>query len=296
MFLQASACHQQAVFHMISTRAASRLLRAWLWLAAFMFTAVNGKAQGIAVTPSRMFFNGMPGQAAVQQLELYNTGKGRLVFNASVKDWLRDSTGNKVYYDAGKLPASNATWLEVVPTTIDLGPGEKKTVTVTLHVPATPAAGKNVTNSMLFFTQVNEQQAFTSQKESKIGINLHLELGVHIYHTPPGFSRKDLEFEAFNDQGLAIQQQDTLRQLALKVKNTGDIVADSRIRFEITNKTTGEELQIPVTAVSMLPGAEQVIYLFLPAHLQGRYLAVALLDSGTDTSLKIAEKEVVYDH
>lgn len=296
MFPQASARHRQAALLTISTRAASRLLRGWLWLAALTLTAGNGKAQGISVTPSRMFFSGMPGQAAVRQLELYNTGQGRLAFNTSVKDWLRDSTGNKVYYDAGKLPTSNATWLEVVPNTIDLGPGEKKTVTVTLHVPATPAAGKSVTNSMLFFTQVNEQQAFTSEKESKIGINLRLELGIHIYHTPPGFSRKDLEFEAFNDQGLAIQQQDTVRQLALKVKNTGDIVADSRIRFEITSKTTGEELHIPATAISMLPGAEQVIYLPLPANLQGRYLAVALLDGGTDTSLKIAEKEVIYEH
>lgn len=244
----------------------------------------TGMGQGAAVAPSRIFFSGAPGQVFNQLVEISNTGTRPLLFNVSVKDWERDSTGNKVYYKPGTLPASNARWLEVVPRTIEIPPGSKKSVTVMMRVPDTSAG---VTNSMLFFTQVVEQQpAAEKSKAGGIGISIQLEFGIHIYNTPPGFSKRELDF---------IEFKDSKRNIALKIKNTGEVVTDAYLRFEMTNKVTGEEIMIDPLSLSIMPLAEQIVSIGLPAHIKGKFLIVAILDNGAGTKLKIAEKDVAYE-
>ncbi|MNM80136.1 hypothetical protein D3C81_920870 [compost metagenome] len=48
-------------------------------------------------------------------------------------------------------------------------------------------------------------------------------------------------------------------------------------------------------AIAMLPDSEQWVRVDLPHKLApGRYLAVAILDAGSQYDLKIAEKEITY--
>ncbi|GAA4308712.1 hypothetical protein [Compostibacter hankyongensis] len=252
--------------------------------------------QGLSVAPSRIFFSGgAPGQTLTTQLALSNTGKAPVAFSAAMADWKRDSTGNKIYAPVGSLPGSNASWVETRPALTELAPGERKEVTVLLHIPGGQPA-KALSHSMLFLTQVNAQNAFSgSDKQgNKVGIDIRLQVGIHIYYTPPGLAPGNLELVAFEDRGMMAREKDTIRRLVLKVRNTGAAVMDGNIRFELTSKESGEELPVPPRAVSLLPGAEQLVYMDLPAHLQGHFLAVALVDSGAKTHLKVAEKEVVY--
>jgi hypothetical protein len=53
--------------------------------------------QGISISPSRIFFNGEPGQTVSQVITFSNTSNAELNFVANLKDWDRDSIGVKKY-------------------------------------------------------------------------------------------------------------------------------------------------------------------------------------------------------
>lgn len=251
-------------------------------------------AQSITVNPSRVFFSNAAGQTSSRVIKVTNAGSQPLVLNTSLQDFYRDTLGNKVYSAAGTLPASNAKWLTIIPLQLNLAAGETKDVTVTMTAP--PGQVKPVTNSMLFLTQINAQKPVTTtdKNQRKVGVIIKLEVGIHIYNTLPGLSRQDMEFTAFEDRGT--DHKDSTRLLALTVVNNGEVSTDARVRFELTNKSTGEENKLPPAAITMLPGAKQVIYFHAPAGLaKGTYLAEAILDTGNDNDLKVAQKDVVYE-
>lgn len=264
----------------------------------FMFvlfiTAITAKSygQGISVSPSRVFFKGSPGETVAASITFTNNSSIGFNFTASMKDWKRDSLGKKVYLPPGQLKQSNSTWIKLSESTVNLNPGETKKVMVTLTVPE-GASEKMLTNSMVFFTQMKEQKP-QPDEQKQLGINVLLEVGVQVYNLPQGLSAGDLEFLAFEDHGEIAAESDTTRQIAIKIKNVGELNKDAYVRFELTNIATGKEIPIKSTAIAMLPGAEQWVYVPLPVNLKGRYLAVAILDAGSKYELRVAEKEIIY--
>lgn len=246
--------------------------------------------QGFSLSPSRLFFTGNPGETVSQTLTFGNSTNNTVSYVAHIQDFDRDSTGNKVYYESNTKPFSNAGWISFSTSSIVVAPGENKQVVVTLNI---PPGSKKLTNSMIFFTQVKEQQQ-TAAKARSFGVNVLIELGVQVYYSPNGISAGEFEFLAFNDLGIYDNKKQKTRRLALKIHNNGAINKDAFIRFELTNKETGEEIKIEPTTIAMLPDAAQLVYLDLPTDLKGKYLVIALLDAGSAYDLKVAEKEITY--
>ena len=260
-----------------------------LWGAFLNGGAVVG--QGISVSPSRIFFEGQPGETVSQIITFGNSSANEFNFIPAIKDWERDSVGTKIYFPVGHLEQSNGSWLSLSENTVRLNPGETKEVTLTMTIPE-QAIAPLLTHSMVFFTQVNEQRA--SVQTGTIGLNVLLEVGIQVYHNSGALSSGELEFLAFEDMGNVRRGTDSVRRMPIKIKNHGDVNKDAYVRFELTNMETGEEIPLTSVAIAMLPKAEQWINLDLPADLRGRYLAVAILDAGGQYDLKIAEKEVIY--
>ena len=263
------------------------------YLVIILLCIINTLAsgQGIAVSPSRIFFDGEMGQTVSQAITFTNTSTSEFNFVAGMKDWDRDSLGVKVYYNPGSKENSNVSWLQLSQNAIQLAPGESKSVNLTMNIPD-DAAKRGQTNSMIFFTQVKEQQG--NQKPG-FNMNVLLEIGVQVYYTPSGLSRGDLEFLAFEDRGTTKSAERMVRQMDVKIRNTGQINKDAYVRFELTNIQTGEEIPIESIAVAMMPQAEQWVRFSLPDDLpSGKFLAVAILDAGSQYDLKIAEKEITY--
>lgn len=246
--------------------------------------------QGISVSPSRIALSGQPGQTVSQAITFTNTSDKNLNFISSLKDWDRDEYGIKRYYPAGQLEHSNSNWISLSSSSIQLAPGESKVINVNLRVPDDSKV--QLTNSMLFFTQVNEQKKANNQPG--LSVNVVIELGIQVYNIPAGLERGDLEFLAFEDLGIIVKESKDSRRLSLKIKNTGGINKEASVRFELTNIESGQEIPVNSVAIAMLPDAEQWINLDLPSSLTGKYLIVAILDAGTQYDLKIAEKEILY--
>lgn len=248
--------------------------------------------QGISISPSRIFFTGEPGQTVSQVITFSNTSNAELYFVANLKDWDRDSIGVKKYYSPGQKQQSNAAWLTLSENTVRLAPGETKSVNLAMTIPKDPAP-QQLSNTMLFFTQVKEQKAAV---QNGLNMNVLIEVGIQVYHTPSGLNPGDLEFLAFEDRHIIPSQTgQSVRRVDVHVKNTGQINKDAYVRFELTNTETGEEIPIKAVAIAMLPSSEQWVQIDLPEKLAaGRYLAVAILDAGSQYDLKIAEKEITY--
>lgn len=264
------------------------------YLAVFIILICNTliHGQGISISPSRIFFSGEAGQTVSQAITFNNTSTGTLSFIANLKDWDRDSLGSKQYYTTGNNVQSNASWLSLSENTVQLAPGETKVVNLTMTIPD-HSAEKKQRHSMLFFTQVKEQKA---AQANGLHMNVLIEIGIQVYHTPAGLKAGDLEFLAFADKGaVTVQEGKAVRRMEVKVKNTGQINKDAYVRFELTNMETGEEIPVEAVAIAMLPDSEQWVRVDLPHKLApGRYLAVAILDAGSQYDLKIAEKEITY--
>ena len=250
--------------------------------------------QGFSVSPSRLFFKGNPGETLSQQITFSNTSTVPVSFVSNIQDWNRDTAGNKMYFAKNSMPSSNANWITLSTNTLTVQPGETKLINVSMTVPAGRDEKKGLTNSMLFFTQVKEQ-APKKTNNKQVGLTILLEVGVQIYHTPPGLTFGELEFLAFNDLGLIETDKGKKRRFAIQIHNKGEVNKDAYVRYEVTNKATGEELKLTPEAIAMLPDASQWVYLDLPADLNGKFLAVAILDAGSAYDLKVAEKEIIYN-
>jgi len=254
-------------------------------------------AQGsLAASPARLFFTAAAGQTVVQTVRLSNSGSTPMILKASLRDWERDSLGTKVYHPAGTLTNSNTGWLKLSSDIVELAPGQEKTVTITMNIPANTSQ-LQVKNSMLFFTQINEQnRQVDNKKQKQMVINIRFEVGIHVYYTPPGLSKKELNFVAFVERGKITTPDGRYKQLALTIQNTGEVNAEAQLRLEVTDAVTGEEFKFPDRTIAMLPGEKQIVYINVPEKLAGRKLvAVCMLDSGAAVDLKVAEKAFKYE-
>ncbi|RYZ93455.1 MAG: hypothetical protein EOP47_29500 [Sphingobacteriaceae bacterium] len=253
-------------------------------------------AQSVSISPSRVFLTGEAAQELSQQIILSNPSDNPVIFTSSFKDWKRDSIGEKHYFAPNTMPLSNASWVEVTPNVVTIPAKSSVNITIGMHVPSVLPNKNAVTNSMLFLTQINEQQAKlkTGGANPKIGVSVKLEFGIHVYFTPQGTVNKNLDFVAVDYKGQQTINNKKTRRIAVKIKNTGNVVTDGFLRFDITNQVTGDEVKIDPKAISMMPGDEQIIYTDLPVTLKGKYVLVALLDGGEETSLKVAKKELEF--
>jgi hypothetical protein len=256
-------------------------------LILFFFTClgISTFAQGISMSPTRLFFTGSPGEIVSQPVILSNSSDVDYVFNVNTKDWKREEDGNKVYLDAGSLEKSNAKWISTTESSVNLPAKTNKEIIVTMTIPL-DATTSGVTNSMLFFTQIGKQKD-NADKQTGIGIIALFEFGLHIYCTPPNNSTQSLEIMSIEE----ISDETTIFQkVAIGIENDGNVINDASVELEFTNTSTGEEIKLNPVNISMLPGTKQVVNFNVPEGLAGTYLGVAIIKMAGTNDLRVGEK------
>ncbi|MGJ7031138.1 hypothetical protein [Niabella hirudinis] len=250
------------------------------------------QAQQISFSPMRLFFKGAPGETVSETITISNTTSQPYEFLLNLKDWNRDSLGTKHYFPESSLPHSNAKNISLPQTNFIIAPGEKKIYTVNMRIPLADTQ-KTASNSMLFFTQVNAPRTNAKAKPG-LGIRISMEFGIQLFYTPQAADRGSLQFEAFNYESLRIKDS-AVQRLIVKYQNTGQVHKDGFIRFELTNKQTGEEIKPAPVPMAIAPLSNQVAYCPLVKQAPGDYLAVAILDTGAGNDLQVAEKNIHVD-
>lgn len=242
-------------------------------------------AQGISMSPTRLFLTGSPGETINEPVVLSNSSNTDYVFNVNLKDWKRKVDGEKVYSEAGSLENSNSSWISTVETSVSLPAKSSKEVMVTMKIPEN-ASTTEVTNSMLFFTQIGKQQDREVQQNG-IGIITLFEFGLHVYYTPPANNEKSLNIVSI--EKLTDEKTDT-HKVEVGVENDGNVVNDATVQLELTNTESGEEIKLEPINISMLPGANQTVKFSIPESLKGAYFGVSIIKMAGTNDLRVGEK------
>lgn len=247
--------------------------------------AVSVTAQGISMSPTRLFLTGNPGETVTETVLLNNTSDKDYVFDINIKDWKREMDGNKIYSEPGSLETSNSSWVSTFESNVTILAGAKKEIQVTMEIPKN-ASNSALTNSMLFFTQISTQ-ADKAQVQNGIGIIALFEFGLHVYYTPPSNTLKSMEITAIED---VANEASAERKVAISLTNDGNTVNDATVEFELTNTETGEEIKLEPKPMSSLPGTDQVIHFTLPKDISGKYLGVTIIKMAGTNDLRVGEK------
>ena len=255
----------------------------------FLFLQLStlfGFAQGVSMSPTRLFFTGNPGEVVSEKVVLQNGSENDYIFNINVKDWNRKEDGTKVYFEGGILKQSGTAWISTLETNINLPAKSTQEVLVTMRIPA-DASTVEMSNSMLFFTQIGKQTD-ELKLDKGIGIIALFEFGLHVYYTPP--ANKTISLDIVSIETLP-KQADNSQAVTIRLFNDGTVVNDASVELELTNKVTGEEIKLMPINISMMPGAHQTITHKLPEHLKGKYLGVAIVKMAGSNDLRVGEKD-----
>lgn len=242
-------------------------------------------AQGISMSPTRLFFSGNPGETISLPVTLSNSSENDYVFNINTKDWNRDEYGTKIYFDSGSLENSNASWISTVESSLSIPKKTDREIMVKMTIPA-DASTTELTNSMLFFTQIGKQED-KPKREMGIGIIPLFEFGLHIYHTPPGNSTRSLDIEGIEN---TFNEANQIQLVKVRLYNDGNVVNDASAELELTNTTTGEDIKLDPINLSMMPKTYQTVIFQLPKNLQGTYLGVSIIKMAGTNDLRVGEK------
>ncbi len=244
-----------------------------------------GFAQGVSMSPTRLFFTGKPGEVVTQTVTLHNGSENDYIFNINLKDWNREEDGTKVYFDAGVLKQSNSAWVSTLETNINLLAKATQEVLVTMKIPAN-ASAVELTNSMLFFTQIGKQKD-ELKLDKGIGIIALFEFGLHIYNTPP--ANKTISLDLMNIESVA-NLADKSKIVQVRLFNDGNVVNDATVELELTNTDSGEETKLNPINISMMPTTYQTVKHQVPDNLKGKYSGVVIVKMAGSNDMRIGEK------
>ncbi len=239
---------------------------------------------GFQVSPAKLYFNQKGATEQTLRLHVVNPMDTRLVLKASCADWRRDSTGTKEFFPAGALPTSCCSLIQVTPSVIELAPGEKRDILVTM-VADPQRKSKGILNGMLMLTQTNEQEVARLKGASQFIIRA--EIGVHLYLLPDESTQPDIAIT-----NVDVLQRGKGYQVKVQVHNNGGTLLESHLRLEYLNLKTMQELKTEAVPVNTMPKDLFNVTADIPSTLAaGKYLIVAVLDSGPGQALKVAELE-----
>lgn len=262
-------------------------MRLTIILLILIITSVSSVfAQGVSMSPTRLFMTGNPGETITERVILHNSSTNDYVLSVNYKDWLREVDGNKVYFEPGTLENSNASWLSTLENTVSLPAGATKEVMVAMQIPE-DVSTTDVANSMLFFTQLPTQEDKTTSSSTGLGVITLFEFGLHVYYTPTTNDLKSLEITNIEE---ITSEEFVGRNVAISITNDGNVVNDATVEFELTNTDTGEEIKFEPRSISMIPKTHQVVVFSLPEGLLGEYLGVTIIKMTGTNDLRVGEK------
>jgi hypothetical protein len=256
----------------------------------------NGKdtitGAGVAMAPSSMYFKTKPGKSETIYLTITNDQRRPEQFKISFQDYTMDNDGKRHDVPFGQIPAYGlARFILASPTVVDLRPGEKKKVAITVAMPETEEAYRCSWTEMIVDRMIDRKQLLPEQgsdKEMQMGVIPTYGFAIHIYQNPPNVRLNKVEITKFN-----FTYEDTSRYVAMKVKNSGDGMGFCKSYVEINNLKTGKAEKVLLKQFVVFPGLERLFEIRVPGKItKGKYSVMLVLDFGSKEQLETAEQEI----
>ena len=247
---------------------------------------------GVAVSPSNMRFRTNPGKTETKKLTItndtYNSYQFRIIFN----DTEMSREGNVVQLPIGEFSKySLSKWIIAKPNFIELKPGEKKEVEITIKVPANEKGNRAAwcVGIVDHVIQRNEITPDPNSESISVGISPSFGFAVYFYQNPPSLEVNEVEILDFS-----FTYDDDNKYIHLLAKNLGKGIAKAKVYIELNELNTGFEEKLDLQVFNILPETEREFDFLLPGKMpKGHYSIMGVLDFGSNVELKAASKEII---
>lgn len=245
-------------------------------------------SQNISFQPSILDFHVPAGASQSQVVKVSNYSNKKMIFQAYLGDWYRDSSGGHRYFRPDTLSRSCARWIKLNRNTVEIDSGKTEEIIVQMQPPADMKEVNEMKWSMLFL-QTNPEQQGAAEKGKNVSTQVKeiLRVGIHIYETPPNVSRKLAKADT-------LMKIDTIRNAYdFKIRNIGEVMIQCKANMELTDINTGQQYKLEQSEFPMFPDAKRTVRFTVPATVpKGKYSALAILDYGEDAALEAVTKEI----
>ena len=248
--------------------------------------------QSVSIAPSRLYYKTSIGEYKTQEVTITNSSTGKQTFTVGFSDFEPQGIlGKSQFMKPGESPNSCSNWLTATPSFFELEPGQSQKVQILLQVPSSPDANK-VKWAAMQIKLTKEKSTGDSKEKDAIGMGVTetFQFVVHIFQSPPTVTFKNAEITDFRE---ITTSTDTVRTIALRVKNTGEAILDCASYIEFTNTQNGKEERQKPLAFTLLPGAIREVKFNVSYALEkGKYSVLGVVDYGSRENVQAAEMEM----
>ena len=198
------------------------------------------------------------GQAHTFRALVKNTGKAPLSLRNYLVDGAQVEAGGVGYTNWGKHLSGAGSWITLQPKTLRLAPGETRTVTATVHAPASLGPGDYAGGLAFEDTHGRSQRA-----GSQFMITMLYREVIPVLMQAPG-----ARVSAASIGGATLRPYQKGSVLQITVRNTGNVLWRGKGTARIGGKA-GSGTALPFAVGTILPKAQAQVALPLPnVHLQ----------------------------
>ncbi len=247
---------------------------------------------GVAVAPAMMFYRVKPGETKVEFLTVTNDTYKKNKFKLTFSDFTMNDKGAIQQIPVGKATEYGLSrWITAAPNYIELNPGEKKKIAITVTLPNVDSAYRSLC-ALLMLDQVIDKEYIgppspSNPNQVSMGVIPTYGFGVYIYQNPPNVKINKVEIVNFT-----FAYDTANKYITLHVKNVGDGMGFCKSYIELTNLTTGKNERIPLRSFTVFPKKERTLDFMIPGKIaKGKYNAMAVLDFGSKEEIEAAERE-----
>lgn len=250
----------------------------------------NYQNAGVAVSPAHLRFSVAPGESKTSKVTINNDTDRPGSFKLSFNDFNMNGYGKSEFLKPGEGDHSLSKWINISPSFVELKPGEKKEVIVTVTIPSDDATANKAAWCVLLVEQAEERKTIdpgSNTDQISFGIIPTFAFGVFIYQNPPNVELNKVEIIDFDF--IATEYE---KSLSIDVENIGDGITYCNVYVEVTNLKTGESEKVAIKTFTIVPGLKREFNFPLPEkYVAGSYSAVGVLDFGSEEELQAAEIE-----
>ncbi|MDB9989881.1 DUF916 domain-containing protein [Flavobacteriales bacterium] len=250
------------------------------------------KGYGVAVAPSSMRFRVKPGSVEKKYLTVTNDTYKSYKFSLSFADIEMGRNGKVGQLPVGQIAEFGLSrWISASPNFIELAPGEKKKIEITLDV---PDEEKSIRAGWCIgmLDEANERKKIVGNPDEKgfsMGVVPTFGFGIYFYQNPPSLDVSDVEIRDFS-----FSYDEESKYVHLLVKNIGKGISRSKAYIELNDLKTGYYEKMDLKVFNILPGREREFDFKLPGDLpKGHYSIMGVLDFGSEEEIKAASKEII---
>lgn len=227
-------------------------------------------------SPLRQVLSVAPGGSHQGEIVLVNGSDQATTVQVSQVDFLPTEEGSS-YPEPGTLPRSNADWLEVVRSDVQIPAGEQVVVPYSIEVPNNPDLAGSYWSMILLTPSDAESVQETQAGRVRTSVRSQFRYGVSVVTNLGDSGESGLSFE--NPQFVR-PEDGVATHLQVSLKNTGERLLNPEVQLELFDAGGTQVDRLEAQVERIFPGTSVRQDFELDSLAPGEYTAVVIADAG----------------